>query len=285
MTILYSLPVHESMDVIVDTVKNINKYSPENYIIIHVNPDFIEFAAKKLESFPNVFINPEQLSFSWGQSLLAIHSSNFQYAKSLSIEFSYVCLFSSNQMFVTHGFNQHVKNFSAGVQILPAKTHYKKTLVSNPRFKAFMKRNKLSSIYKGHWEGSFYSLELFETLTNAIEKFYDAGTHELHLEEFVYPMLIKKLCKKEDISSPACYMEIGVHPALEKVSLRIIELIRQRSPKLVIKGKISASKAANFKRLVFNNRHIYQCRSQLFMIKRVDRTMDNPIRVFINNLD
>lgn len=285
MTIVYSLPVHESIDVIIDTIRNINKYSPENIIVVHVNPDFTEFAVKDLDIFSNVFINPKQLSFSWGQSLLAIHNSNFQCAKSLSIEFSHVCLFSSNQMFVTHGFNEHIKNFRAGVQVLPAKTHYKKTLNSDLRFKAFMKKNQLSSIYKGHWEGSFYSLELFETLTKAIESFYDEGNHELHLEEFVYPMLINKLCRKEEVSSPACYMEIDAHPALEKVTPHLIELIRQRSPKLVIKGKISASKIDNFKRLILNDSHIYQNSDQLFMVKRVDRTMDNPIREFINTLD
>lgn len=285
MTIVYSLPVHESVAVIIDTIRNINKYSPENIIIIHVNPEFTEFTAKDISEFSNVFINPNQLTFSWGQSLLAIHNSNFLFAKSLSIEFSYVSLFSSNQMFVAHGFNQHIKNYRAGVQLLPAKTHYCKTLTADPQFREFMQENQLSSIYKGHWEGSFYSTELFQTLMDATEKNYHTGNHELHLEEFIYPMLVNKLCSKKDISSPACYMEIGLHPGLEIVSTKVIDLIRQRSADLSIKGKISASKIDNAKRWLLNNTYIYGSVNQLFMIKRVDRKIDDPIRRYINSLD
>ena len=109
MTIIYSLPVHESIEVIIDTINNINEYSPDN-IIIHINPSFSQFQKQDTSIFNNVFINPQQIPFEWGGSLLNIHNSNFIFAKTLDIQFDYYCLFSSNQMFVAYGFNKHIKN-------------------------------------------------------------------------------------------------------------------------------------------------------------------------------
>lgn len=58
MKILFNVPVHENMDVVVNTVENIKKYVAEPIIVFHVNPVFKDFDKSRLDSYTDVYVNP-----------------------------------------------------------------------------------------------------------------------------------------------------------------------------------------------------------------------------------
>lgn len=284
MKIVYSLPVHERVDVVINTIENIKKYSPSACIVLHVNPEFIDFDCAEFAKYDCVYINPERHSFSWGESLLNIHHSNYRYAKSVIEEFTHICLFASNQMFICHGFESHVRYYASGVQILPLPSWYKDSLIKNELFTAFMKKANLRRIYKGHWEGAFFTSDLFEKIDAEISDFFLVDGLAMHLEEFVYPMLVAKHGKGSQIASPGCYMDIGLHRGLLPLNIELIDAIITRSKNLKLSGPIRASKLDNLMRILSGKTQIYRNINDLFMVKRVARDMRDPFRQYINSL-
>lgn len=284
MKIVYSLPVHERLDVVINTIENIKKYSPSACIVLHVSTGFIDFDSNAFARYDYVYINPARHPFLWGESLLNIHHSNYRYAKSVIGDFTHICLFSSNQLFVCSGFDVHVNNFQAGVQMLPFPKYYKRMLSASPLFKAFMGKNGLKAYYKGHWEGAFFSKGLFEKIDSAIAEFFLIDGLKLHLEEFVYPMLVAKYCRGSQVSSPGCYMDIGLHRGLRPLNIELIDAIVIRSTKLKLSGSIRASKLDNLMRILSGRTRIYRNVNDLFMVKRVSRDTQDPLRQYINNL-
>ena len=158
-------------------------------------------------------------------------------------------------------------------------------LISDAVFKEFMRKKSLTKIVKGQWEGSFYSFDLFQEISSLVRDLCHENALDIHLEEFAFPMLAQKSCNKEDLVSPACYMEIGTHPALKLVDENLVNLIRTRSSQLILKGQISASKSSNIIRYLAHNTHIYSSIHHLYMVKRVDRNIHNSLRQYINQLD
>lgn len=284
MKVVFSIPAHESVAVVHDTVRNIKRYCPSAKIVLHANPGFSELTEDAISAYDFVYLNPVRHPFAWGESLINIHHSNFRHALTLIEDFDYFCLYSSNQMFVCDGFEDHIAQYRAGVQLLPSPKYYCEHLRSSNRFRDFMMEFFLDRIYKGHWEGSYFAKELFEKIDHAMSKYFLMDGLAMHLEEFVYPMLVSKFCQKSEISSPACYVDIGIHKGLRHLDIAVVDEIVSRSKGLKLSGLIRARKIDNIIRYVMRDIAIYRSVSDIFMVKRVARDMHDPLRKYINNL-
>lgn len=102
---VYSLPAHEKPDVLVDQINNINRFNREFsiLIILHLSKRFVisDEQKKEIAEQPNVIINPESIitGFMDG-SLYEAHLSNINHIYSLGINFGHIIFLASNMMFI-----------------------------------------------------------------------------------------------------------------------------------------------------------------------------------------
>lgn len=115
--IVVSIPVHESLECVVDQAKNWNAFAPDAAPVFHVSAqapfsvDELDCALKTAN--PNAMVNPERLETGWADgSLIKVHASNFHYANS-KVSMVYFALDASNTLLVRHGLTEHMlKHFS-----------------------------------------------------------------------------------------------------------------------------------------------------------------------------
>lgn len=114
---MISLPVHESLDCVVDQAKNLSAFAPEAVPVFHVSKQ-APFTVRELEDLlasanPNAIVNSERLDTGWADgSMMRVHTSNFNYADSL-VQMAYFALDASNTLLVRHGLSEHMlRHFS-----------------------------------------------------------------------------------------------------------------------------------------------------------------------------
>ena len=102
-TLLFSITVHESYDALNDLVDSIFKSYKNSYIILHINSSWNDFN----ENFVNhinqkVFINKNHRYFVSHHlcGKTGIHISNIEYFNTLNINFDYVVLCASNELYI-----------------------------------------------------------------------------------------------------------------------------------------------------------------------------------------
>jgi len=284
MSILFSLPVHEEIDVIEDQIKNIFRFTEDAYIAIHISKSFEcspQFL-KKLTEMKRVLVNPEQLTTSWGTGcLVAVHISNFNYASNL-VKVSHIAMLSSNVLFVAHGVCRYInKNIAGGwktvVQEKPSRVisnwRYKEKVLNDPALKEVMEKHKLTTIYLSIIEGSFYSSEIFKELIDILgDSIYDERAI-YPKEEVYFATAVAKHVKS--LAKPFTWAE---HVTGFPLSKKIVESIRHRD----IYSVYSASRNP-IKRLLAMLKIYFITKQpgQFYSVKPVDRKLNDPIRSYI----
>ncbi|MEY0727006.1 hypothetical protein AB7254_07395 [Providencia rettgeri] len=291
--LLLSLAVHENVDAIVDQIKNIKKYIPNSYLILHCSHNLLHEYKNEIyncvSKFDNVYINPQSLHTNYldGTVLLA-HLINLQYAESIQLEYSYLLLLGSNEMYVRSGVEQYIKSFESSDGWQRAENEqfddgFSRAL-NDPYLSLILRKNNLT-LKKRAPEGTFYSnlqiqkspflsfiksynfklLLLFysnkplaklrvSTLTpmarllNKLKVFNFLSPLGYATEEFYLPSFFIGHSK---VTKPVCYMDWDNNL---NISIEKINLIRDG----MCEGK--------------------------FSVKRVNRNMDDPIRIYINKL-
>ena len=217
--IMFSIPVHEKMEVVIDQIVNYQHFNPGCGIVLHISQGFTvadsiynkEIFFKIIENFDNVFVNPSHWQTMWGD-ILHTHISNFQYISKM-VDFQYFCLSSSNDLFVREGVLEEMKDYDFGVP------YWKLTPVYAPKeqcdevFNDSYLKSLLSllggeqkDIRKGQVEGSYYRKEIFARMIEDILTCYDYKEVLYRpriiyaREEFYFPTAayLKKFEKKYD---------------------------------------------------------------------------------------
>jgi hypothetical protein len=294
--ILFSIPVHEQPEVIVDQIRNYRKFAPFCGIIIHPSRQFLlanPGLPETLESHEGVFVNRTPI-YTAQHLVLKCHISNFLYARKIGIEFTHFCHHSSNDMFIRHGVEDYVTRNDYGFQVIEVFkelfnfTHWKENLRDDKCFRKMVSRFKAPIRYlASQAEGTFYPAEAYGEFAKdyikhawfefgwpipyshgsnvSLLKFFDklhktpqrrkyVGRFFYPKEEFYPPNYFIHDC--ESPATPYCLMDWD---RLLKVEVEDVDMIR-------------------------DGKHPIHGYDEIYAVKRVDRRIDDPLRVHIRNL-
>jgi hypothetical protein len=293
--IAISIPVHENLTVTEDQVRNINRFAPQAITILHLSrqmTDAVQDAASKLNSMERVFVNPNPIYTGQG-TVLKCHVSNFLEADKSGLDFSHFCLGASNELFVRKGVEDYVKRNQFGFlrQDLSDprhQCHWYSDFRKDRRFRSMMRQFGDCRDYKTQVEGCFFPRDAFRKFADDYMKYawheicfpvrYAHGSskssiaivdrhwrrkkiramigHIIYTKEEFYPSsYFATMCVTS--APPYCFMNWAANLAVSQ------------------EGILSLRNQAN----QANNG------GQLFSVKRVSRSMDDPIRRFINTLE
>lgn len=195
MKLLFSLPVHEKPEVVIDQVLNFLHFNPDCGVVLHLSQAF-DFSKAvmdqktflaKLSKIENVFVNPTSLRTGL-QDMIQAHIANYRYALTVC-DFEKFCLCASNDMFFRPGLADYIRPYDCGekpIEIFsvanpeaPSWYYYAKKAWTDPVLQTMAKDLCADKIYMSHIEGSYYSKALFGELSDLVEKYYDYTKMEI----------------------------------------------------------------------------------------------------------
>lgn len=314
--IVISIPIHEAVDVAINQAENIKKYVKNAIIIFHVS---IEMAndplLDTLANMNDVCINPIHLKTGWGK-IVETHISNFKYADN-HWNFEYFVMHSSNDMYVTTGLYEYISGYEAGFNMRTIDEKASLWVIahaacSDDLLNRIRKDNKA---YASQIEGSFYSRELMRDIVKQLEAEmpYDEPLLPYPREELFFSTVASTLVSSQMIGKPTTFSEVHRFDRIyqnyykksncffakscsSNLKLAIDNLIRRalfRSRIYAIRKKdIKKIRARDAEYISKNGQiddgqglfHLYD-KGNVFSVKRVPRTMSNPLRKYINRLD
>ena len=314
--IYISIPVHEKMDVIVDQMKNFEKYFPEAMVILHLSQS-ATFSIEELEEIfldnevTNTIINPIQVKTSWG-AIIQAHLENIRYIVQLD-NAEKVIFHSSNDMLIRQGVYPYVRDKK---NIFHQRKCFADSLwwVSRRALKDKILTDYFdNNLQASQIEGSMYEIKLLTDLINEI----DNNNLEITSQPF-YPreeIIFSSFANKTGIvpdGLPYVFSEIHQFDRvfftilerysclfrlpfyLGKIAVQILEkwLLKKhnyRINKQTIRSICQQDKnyLQHYLRLNDGKSSIWMCYEieNLFGVKRVERNINNSIRRFIRELN
>jgi len=182
--IVFSIPVHEKYEVVIDLVLNMFHYNQNCAIVLHYSngfrdakSDFISFDTfeRKIVEIGNVYINPETVR-TGVFDIIQAHISNFRYVESL-IDFDFFAITASNEVFIRGGLYSHIRGYDCGVTFIDVDT-VKTWMISDLAkqdmvLKGYLASRGWSKIMGSHVEGSFYKKDIMSEIIDHIEQFFN----------------------------------------------------------------------------------------------------------------
>lgn len=270
--IVFSIPIHEKFEVVLDQTLNYLTLNADCAIVYHISQGFDEKNSKisRLEfesiisQYNGVYINPTSVRTGFGDIIQA-HISNYRFVSTI-IDFEFFSMCASNELFVKTGLYDVIKNYDCGVGFFTPKdrpewapAYYAE---KDSCLKKIMADVGVSSICPSNIEGSFYSKSIFLYICDSIEKYYD-------------------------------YLEMKVkYPREEVYFSTILCAIKQKNPELRVYPKLFTLVHWNIGKICYNNMYIsvpdiLKCRKKgnsFYSVKRVDRIINDPRRAFIRQI-
>lgn len=265
--IVFSIPIHEKFEVVIDQIINIFSQNANCAIIFHISKgfnysdslisrdEFIQITKK----IGDIYINPQSVRTGYGDIIQA-HLSNFSYVYN-HFNFEYIAFLSSNEMFIKKGLFDHICNYDCGIQFIDVseKKHANWTTglssTIDKELKKYLATNNCDKIYGSHIEGSFFKKDLFLTIVHEINGFYN------YLEmQYAYP--------REEI-----YFSSVLNCLLQKeIPIKVLN-----------NGLFSWSRWLDFMNLKVWSWDVirFQSNPRVFSVKRVDRSLNNNLRIFL----
>lgn len=265
--ILFSIPVHEKLEVVLDQVINIQTLNPGCCTVLHLSPVFdYEHSKLSLDEFTGVIntmggviLNPVSVRTGFFDIIQA-HIANFNYASTV-IDFDYIALLASNEMFVKPGLYDYMKNYDAGVDycIIPTntKTRIGKCAFKDPDLHKMLDELKTTDICRSQIEGSFYRKDIFKEMCAVINRYFD------------YRRLSKDdLYAREEVYFSAVFW--GLYKNNTGISVATKGMFTyMRWDRLTLSVNLSEVKKES------------ENDSNFFCVKRVARKINDPIRIFL----
>lgn len=183
--IVFSIPIHEKFEVVIDQIINILHFNPECAIVYHLSQGFNykdsqlskEGFLEAISSIGNVYINPESVR-TGGADIIQAHLSNYKYIAKV-LDFDYFSMCSSNELFIKEGLASFISESDCGVEFLDVTSEKDQEWESglmalkDNDLKRYLKKNEVDKFYGSHIEGSYYRKDLFDEIVGEIESFYD----------------------------------------------------------------------------------------------------------------
>lgn len=302
--LLFSLPVHEQPDVVLNQIQNFKFYNPESIIVLHVSAWMPEVDYRQLRNhvgpLDDVYINDKRLwSGHADGTQLKMHVINILYARKLGLHYDFICFHASNDMFVRSNLKSFISEMcgSAANQLKSySEWPFTKACLNDKKLQELMGRNNLSLFHMQQIEGSFYKRRIIETI---VDRILEAGLDEItglyshgmkrlstRFVNWTNQIINKKVitfCKQRMTLLPE-WLELGYgfYPKEEAYFPTLSQdlIHRKGSPYCYINWEAE---------LVITKEDIDNIRSNkweknYFAIKRVDRKIDDPLRQYISNL-
>jgi hypothetical protein len=267
--IVFSIPIHERFEVVVDQILNFFHYNPNCAIVFHVSQGFnYKGSALTKDEFTsiineigNVYINPETVR-TGRDDIIQAHLSNFKYISSKA-DFMFFSLCASNELFIKEGLYNHIREYDCGVELLDIEKKENENWFSGIRalgdyeLRQYLCNNGLYKFYGSHVEGSYYKKELFNSIVKGIESFYDYKKMR-----YAYP--------REEVYFTSVMKVIDSHKKQNVNLNKLFSWSRWEEMKAL---KVWAWDV---------NRLIYD--SDVFSVKRVDRFLNANLRIYIRQM-
>lgn len=184
LDIVFSIPIHERLEVVVDQIINFRHFNPNCGFIFHFSQNFdyeksgltrIQFE-EIVSKIGNIYINPNSLRTGLSDIIQA-HLSNYQYIKD-KIQYEYFVMSASNELFIKSGFGQFIKDYDCGVEQLDVtdwtnNSHFSQDAKNDKFTQDILKYLNYDRIIFSHIEGQYYKKDLFNTIYTAINANYD----------------------------------------------------------------------------------------------------------------
>lgn len=210
--LMFSIPIHEKLECVIDQILNIRSLNPNSAIVLHISENFNyhnslisrEKFERITEELGGVIINP--ISVRTGSyDIIQAHVENFNYVKD-KVDFKFYCMCASNELFIKKGLYEHIKDYDCGFDL-----HNDTDL--NDTWQAGIqahKDNELNEILHeihgrkimgSQIEGSFYCKSLFSQISDLITRHYDWRKMRVAYarEEVYFSTIAYSLMKKENI--------------------------------------------------------------------------------------
>jgi hypothetical protein len=282
MRLAFSLPVHENNEVVANLIENIFHYNPQSIVVLHISQIFTDFNEQMFREMPNVFVNPRRYLTQHGKGMLLTHCSNFRYLQALNAGFDVFCISSSNEMFIRPGlvdYVKEVKNAFQAVRFDPKLDWhvFVRRIDQHPKVQLLLAALGTSEVYGGQTEGQFFEKAIFQQIAD----FYFSAFGETEINDF----------ETEEIVPQTVAMAMKVRPALPftlvdysnywDFSLSVPVLKKLADPLLV--GRVKLNLGQKGSRMLVSP-HLNTDNRSVFAVKRIPRKLDDPLRVFINQL-
>lgn len=180
--IVFSIPVHEKPEVIIDQIINFKHFNENAAFVLHFSKSFSYKEShydensflEVLQRIGDVYVNPNRLRTGWGD-IIQTHVSNFLFVAS-QIDFEYFALASSNEMFVKKGLYEkiHECDYGCSNQTLASNTewpHYE-AATHDESLKRIMDEVGSSGAICSWVEGTFYKKDIFRRMCGVINDCY-----------------------------------------------------------------------------------------------------------------
>lgn len=321
--IVISIPVHEKVDVVTDQIKNIKRYVPNAYIVLHINSEFAKNEeTARLYHMEDVLVNPIHLDTQWGD-IVEPHISNFRFAQT-KVKFKYFVLHSSNDLYVKEGFADYIQNYNAGFAIRKVKNKYShwwpgNMAMDDPEMSKLMNICGQNEIIATQVESSFYRYDLMEKIVNTIEqvKALQLAQNVYTREEIYFSTVASAYVDWNRVGNVTTFSEVhrfdrrlwkirehtrklywkcGLHRIINEKTYYAFESWYND---VLFKSKFYQLSCKDVKRIVNNDRayisrncdlndgsgkfQLYDS-AHIYSVKRVPRDMNNPVRKYIRSM-
>lgn len=252
---MISLPCHEAPLVVENQLQNIQKFVPSSSVILHLSADSsprfhqeVEAIVKKLDGFAR--INPTKFhTYAANEAgnvtgLTTVHASNFEAVRDM--DFDLFAIDTSNDMFVRHGIQEVFEKYSCGFHVSMSKPE------DYPFKQVIVDISKyvaVQTMEKGSQEGSFYPKHVFQEVSGIIQK-------------------MGGLIKAEEMYLPS--LAFNLFPELYQQNSGCHYVYHNPAHYAVTKNDIHKTQYGEY--------------GMRYAVKRVPRTIDDPTRVYINQI-
>lgn len=183
-SIVFSIPIHEKFEVVIDQIINIKRFNPNSAIVFHVSQKF-DYQNSKIDTrefyeiiklYDGVYVNSNQLRTGWADIIQA-HISNYDFIKQ-KIAFDYFFFMASNELFIREGLEEKVYKYDCAIGKIEKKSVPDWSWWNDSENDSEL-NNMLYSINPNarpigtQIEGCYFSQVLFEEITRIIKKYYD----------------------------------------------------------------------------------------------------------------
>ena len=261
--ILFSIPVHENSLVVENLIQNIQKYVKHPIIVLHANASFTDFDETIPQRYSNVHVNPTRFNHIKFTSMLGVIASNFHFSE--QFDYDYHCILHSNMMFIKHGIEDYYKGTDSSYYSWQMKDETRSNImIENTNILSLITKEE---IFNNFAEGTHCSKEIFKSLIEWIEPYQNFMTwpHGC-IEEVVMPTLCYAFSDKKKMVRTAMALceNVGDYeggPSIDKVKEFLVK----------------DNQSSDWRDEMLNT-------NDVFFIKRVRRSLDDPLRQFINSL-
>ena len=181
--LLFSIPIHERLEVVIDQILNIKHCNPDSAIVFHLSQGYKDansFLSKEsfiqiIEKIGDVYLNPVSVRTGM-DDIIQAHLENYSFIKE-KIDFEYFCICASNESFIKKGLYESIKSYDGGASQDGVNGWlYEKELEEDDDFQHYLE--SIGNRYQVHTypEGQFFKKDVFEYIAKEIASFFDHTT-------------------------------------------------------------------------------------------------------------